>query len=125
MVQVFRLAAFIEGARDHAQPIFRWLRGLQRGSGIRFRDPLQQRLYSLEIPIAVADGTPHSSRYIFRSSTQFFRGYLQELEVMPSHSRGAPATNKFHAPILAHLATAPHQNNSDLRRAFHMRAAAR
>src|SRR5882672_2491893 len=100
MVQVFRLAAFIQGARDHAQPIFRWLSGLQRSSGIRFRDPLQQRLYSLEIPIAVADGTLHSSRYIFRSSTQFFRGYLQELEVMARRARGAPTANKFDAPIL-------------------------
>src|SRR5947207_2808911 len=125
MVQVFRLAAFIERARDHTQSILRWLRGVKDTSSIRYRDPLQQRLYGLEIPIALADGALHSSRYIFRSSTQFFRGFLQELEVMPSHPRCSPAANKFDAPILAHLAAAPHQNNPDLRRTSHVCAAAR
>src|SRR5712671_5751319 len=44
---------------------------------------------------------------------------------MPSYARGAPAANKFDAPILAYLAAVAHQDNPDLRRALHVRAAAR
>src|SRR6266853_2724372 len=100
MVQVFRLAVFVERARDHAPSILRWLRGLQDTCGIRFRYSLQQRLYALEMAITFANRTFCSSRHIFRSSAQFFRGFLQQLEVVPSHSRCSPPANKFHAPIL-------------------------
>src|SRR5712671_4605967 len=75
--------------------------------------------------ITLANRTFYSSRHIFRSSAQFFGGFLQQLEVMPSYARGAPAANKFHAPILAHLAAVAHQDNPDLRRALHVRAPAR
>src|SRR5260370_23670206 len=113
-----------ENARNDAEAMRTWRRGLQRERGFRLRQALEHGAKVLEVGVAFRECGRSSGNEVLGSAAQFFGGLTEQLEIMTRGAFRAAAADEFDAPILADFAAAPHQEHTDLAGAPDVRAAA-